>query len=690
MAKIVLPTIASTTDVSLINENFRKIAEDLNNKVLYRKNPVGESNTLDTNMDANGKQIYNLPAPTLEHQAARYGDIKGAIDASADANEAALTALAASELSTVASGVAVDAAADALVASNSAEEVLVNSVKKTEIAQPLSFSVGGFSGPEAQKILDYALPLQDYSGLRLYSGRAKLVRIVGVLALSAPDPISGSFQLVSSDTTSVDNGGTLIVDALGRRWARVFTGPVYVGWFGAKGDGVSDDFLPCTAAITASGSHGQVVFNKTASNVYALSQGLKYYSGQFWSGLGGVNVLGGGTKLRLISNSSSVAEPANPSATTFCFRAEGIYFDAQGFADCALSLYNTSYGKIDLCSFRVTKDNAAGILFDSNVDLQCYFNTVNQARVFASGIGSAGMRFARGANANQVKGGKCGSSWRGMEFLSLSSGNEVSATDFEENIDCHIYVDSPNQVFNSLHMESAPIGYVLTANATNTQRMNTTFATTCVINVQDSSKIGTVLDTRSETSSIKGDLRFGPARFVSTYLSGGSTLDYNPDLVLGTSNALVRLFLNTTTTGLKRFTVYKGDGSSTITSEIDAATGSFYAGDITQENPGTGIARRVMRRAAVPTTGTFAVGDKIIRTNPSLTAVVTEWTCVASGTPGTWQATSWITLKGATSARPVLTANDTGVMYLDTTLAAAGKPIWWSTTVWVDALGATV
>lgn len=43
--------------------------------------------------------------------------------------------------------------------------------------------------------------------------------------------------------------------------------------------------------------------------------------------------------------------------------------------------------------------------------------------------------------------------------------------------------------------------------------------------------------------------------------------------------------------------------------------------------------------------------------------------------------------KGATSARPTLTAASAGFYYYDTTLA---RPIWWSGTAWKDAAGASV
>lgn len=47
-------------------------------------------------------------------------------------------------------------------------------------------------------------------------------------------------------------------------------------------------------------------------------------------------------------------------------------------------------------------------------------------------------------------------------------------------------------------------------------------------------------------------------------------------------------------------------------------------------------------------------------------------------------------LSGTTSTRPVLTLDQKGVMYFDTTLAIHGKPIWWNGVEWVDYSGAIV
>jgi hypothetical protein len=67
---------------------------------------------------------------------------------------------------------------------------------------------------------------------------------------------AGIFRVKFGDTTSADNGGTILVDAVGRRWFREFSGAVYVEWFGAKGDGVTPDDVSINATIAAFPNQG--------------------------------------------------------------------------------------------------------------------------------------------------------------------------------------------------------------------------------------------------------------------------------------------------------------------------------------------------------------------------------------------------------------------------------------------------
>lgn len=69
-----------------------------------------------------------------------------------------------------------------------------------------------------------------YATLRAYAGAAILIYTAG--RTNYFDKANGVFWLDSLDTTSTDNDGTIIVDTLGRRWKRQYSGAINAGWFG--------------------------------------------------------------------------------------------------------------------------------------------------------------------------------------------------------------------------------------------------------------------------------------------------------------------------------------------------------------------------------------------------------------------------------------------------------------------------
>lgn len=59
----------------------------------------------------------------------------------------------------------------------------------------------------------------------------------------------GPFVVNAADVSSADNGGTIIVDASGRRWYSIFSWPISLQQFGAKCDGVTNDTAAVQTAI---------------------------------------------------------------------------------------------------------------------------------------------------------------------------------------------------------------------------------------------------------------------------------------------------------------------------------------------------------------------------------------------------------------------------------------------------------
>lgn len=75
MSKITLDSLASGYSLAKLNSNFQKIETELNTKVFYRANPDGEPNALQSNVDVNGKRVYNVPKPLSLSEVARLEDV---------------------------------------------------------------------------------------------------------------------------------------------------------------------------------------------------------------------------------------------------------------------------------------------------------------------------------------------------------------------------------------------------------------------------------------------------------------------------------------------------------------------------------------------------------------------------------------------------------------------------------------
>lgn len=95
----------------------------------------------------------------------------------------------------------------------------------------------------------------NYAGIRAYTGGRTRVYCLG--KSNVFDGGFGFFEVDTSDTTSADNGGTILVDTTGRRWKRQYDGSVNLLWF-AQGDGTTDDSAALQKAVDATAWGGRL------------------------------------------------------------------------------------------------------------------------------------------------------------------------------------------------------------------------------------------------------------------------------------------------------------------------------------------------------------------------------------------------------------------------------------------------
>lgn len=110
------------------------------------------------------------------------------------------------------------------------------------------------SNNQLRGVLGKRLPdIGSYALLRAYSGPLTAFYVRGVATLF--DGGYGVFRVDASDTTSVDNGVTILVDAAERRWVREDSGDVDARWAGT--DGTTDDAAGLAAAVAVCKTFGR-------------------------------------------------------------------------------------------------------------------------------------------------------------------------------------------------------------------------------------------------------------------------------------------------------------------------------------------------------------------------------------------------------------------------------------------------
>lgn len=204
----------------------------------------------------------------------------------------------------------------------------------------------------------------------------------------------GMFGYDPSDTTTPDNTGTVVAAAAGGRFKRMFEGGLEVKWFGAKGDGETDDTLSVRAAMQA--ARGKEV--RFAAGVYKLTDTIAIPRNTFVRGAGCSSWFPFGQLRNNVPN--SILDMENGTILKFVGNASVTFStnrsDFQNFT-CAVKLEPDADGvqlsdlKI-LSSFRIRDEN--GNITTSDTDQHAMFDVGlwidNADHVKLNGIGVVG------------------------------------------------------------------------------------------------------------------------------------------------------------------------------------------------------------------------------------------------------------------------------------------------------------
>jgi len=608
-----------------------------------------------------------------------------------------------------------------------------------DLAASSTLPIGGFSVSETQSILDYSLPKTNFAELRIYNGRASAIRI-------SASGIGGLFQADLTDTTSADDGGWTIVDALGRRWKRI-DNVMNIRHFGALCDGVTDDSAAWNAAISAAAARG-IRFVEAYGDV-AIANTIILLAGIVTGGpSSGVGNLSSSYPLRVKHTSTSAGSDVFVSEYV-----AGQYRNIGGIVNASITAANgiTRYGLLckNPIGARFNNIQMAGGFTGACMAFQGTLNTFVSGARFINSTAietPSAIRLLSGGGdiygttltikdcyvSGRLSPGAGGFS--NVCFAEPAAGKEIvfDTTVYESINGIAFNICKGNQVIvKAPYCENVPnsdanipmfeVGVTGGASPNNTYDS----ATSLVIEGEG----GVLMQYSQGAATLTRLINADVAQYVEIR---NAQIDRCLTLITGTNNTQQFRFGNlksssvtTVYSGLTNYKVFDQGGNvlAAAASFISHTSGSdavrqslplglynnidFYMssdagteGRMSWFNKATGVFNSFrVKNGAAPTVRSWKRGDVVDNAFPSIGGAA-GWSCTATGDAGT--ATFQMTgqsgvARGNTAARPTKTtmgvATDAawaGAMFFDTTLATNGMPIWWTGLVWVKADGTVV
>lgn len=351
-----------------------------------------------------------------------------------------------------------------------------------------------YQGSTVEAALNERLPeIGTYALLRAYTGPVTAFMVRGVANVF--DGGFGVFRVDAADTTTADNGGTVLVDASGRRWKRDYSGDVIVKWFGAAGNGTDNDYQAIVNAKTQCGLTGEVLrFTKgtyfIGANELVFSEAgivIKCDAGAEIQGNGGTD---GGYVVSFAKSGGTAqitgSHPTNQRVTGLRVRAVSPFSsDGERAAIRVCGSYNLFLD----CSVTTSYDNGSNgwRLEADNSGSGPYYNTFTDCTAqgpqngLSTGTGimmrqKAGTSVAtRYPNTNTFIGGRVGGyavnveiAGAGNRFLGIANENSVGFGTAFKWVAPVASSNAQNELF-SPYIENAAIGFEVQANTSSPQ-----------------------------------------------------------------------------------------------------------------------------------------------------------------------------------------------------------------------------
>ncbi len=376
MAKYTPLTVKSGYNLNTINQNFQSIADELNNKVLYRNPPSGEPNQWETQQDANSNRLINLPDAVTagepvtlrQFQAGSVGVQsvgikKGKVVATSGQTvfEVPPYVPGSNNLSVYINGVR--QAGDAYTETSSTSFTLSQGAAEGDVVEYVINEM-----PEQQGTIGASSVLYNGTSVDKYLGYKEVDNVAAMKAntdIQEGEIVRTRGWYVAGDdgaaeyyinSTATPNGSLHIQLDNGLVASLIHNGDILLEKCGAKGDGITNDHSPIKAALES----GFDVHGKSTST-YLISSGdkiipngyIKVYNVRF-------KFSTSETRPIVIKNDFSVWDNVTMEGTSGIFHSGFIIQNSSNhvFKGCVAK-------KMDFYGFTITEDT------DNNTSTSC-------------------------------------------------------------------------------------------------------------------------------------------------------------------------------------------------------------------------------------------------------------------------------------------------------------------------------